>query len=176
MKTILAFAGSNSSTSINHQLVLYAAAKLLKHQAKVIRLTDYPLPLFGEDLEKIEGYPKLLHALLQEIKTADALMVSVNEHNGTVFAFFKNTLDWLSRIEYKFLQGKKVFLMSTSDGKRGALSALEYVEGVLPRFGCDTVFTFRLPMFTTNFKEGKLIDVALQQEIEQEIWEFENSI
>jgi NAD(P)H-dependent FMN reductase len=139
MKQVLAFAGSNSSTSINHQLVLFAASKIVGHEVKVIKMTDFPVPMFSEDLEKKEGYPMTLRLLKNEIAAADALLISVNEHNGGVSAFFKNTMDWLSRLEYKFLAEKKILLMSTSNGKRGALSALEYTKGVLPRYGGEVI-------------------------------------
>ncbi|HAT65379.1 MAG TPA: NADPH-dependent FMN reductase, partial [Flavobacteriaceae bacterium] len=125
MKKIIAFAGSNSSTSINHKLILSVSEKI-NNKVEVIKLTSYPLPMFGEDIERNEGYSETLKSLLSVFHNADAILISVNEHNGTVSAFFKNVLDWLSRIEYKFLAKKNVFLMSTSNGKRGALSSQEY--------------------------------------------------
>lgn len=164
MKKIIAFAGSNSSTSINHKLVSFVASELGDHDINVLRLTDYPLPIFGEDLEKVEGYPSNLELLLSELKQADAFVISVNEHNGTVSAFFKNVMDWLSRIEYKFLAEKKILLMSVSPGKRGALSAYEYTKGVLPRFGGEVVAGFNFPSFYENFSEEnqKINDTALE--------------
>ncbi|MEZ4778673.1 MAG: NAD(P)H-dependent oxidoreductase [Flavobacteriaceae bacterium] len=176
MKKILAFAGSNSSTSINHQLVLCAAQKIRHHQVEVIQLTNYPLPMFGEDLEREEGYSETLKKLLEVFKDADAFLISVNEHNGTVSAYFKNVLDWLSRIEYKFLEGKKVFLMSTSNGKRGALSSQEYTAGVLPRFGAAEIMRFTLPSFSENFKEGVVIHSELNAELESKLSQFEASL
>jgi NAD(P)H-dependent FMN reductase len=95
--------------------------------------------MFGEDIEREEGYPNTLRNLLSIIKEADGLIISVNEHNGTVSAYFKNVLDWLSRIEYKFLKDKKVLLLSTSKGKRGARGALEYTASVLPRFDGEVI-------------------------------------
>jgi chromate reductase, NAD(P)H dehydrogenase (quinone) len=173
MKKIIAFAGSNSSTSINHDLVVCAVHKLKKTKSVVIRLTDYPLPMFGEDMEREEGYPDILKELLDEIKEADGLLLSVNEHNGTVSAFFKNVLDWLSRLEYKFLTDKKVFLMSTSDGRRGALSANEYTARVLPRFGAAEIYTFLLPSFSTTFNQGAIIDPELNAALDAKLAAFE---
>ena len=151
MKKIIAFAGSNSSTSINHKLVSYVVNSIKDHEINLIKLVDYPLPIFSEDLEKEEGYPKQLSRLLDEIKAHDALIISVNEHNGGPSAFFKNVLDWLSRIEYKFLEGQKVLLLSTSTGKRGALSSLQYTQGVLPRYNAEIVTSMPFPSFSSNF-------------------------
>lgn len=164
MKKIVAFAGSNSSTSINHALVSYAASQITAHEVKVIKLTDFPLEIFGEDIEKERGYSVDLRLLLNEIKGADALMISVNEHNGGASAFFKNVLDWLSRIEYKFLAGKKILLMSTSTGKRGAASSLEYVKNVIPRFDGEVVESFSFPSFPENFslEENKITNELLE--------------
>lgn len=155
MKKILAFAGSNSSTSINRKLLEFAISKITAHEVQLIQLTDYPLPLFSEDLERAQGYSVDLSLLRNEIMDADALIIAVNEHNGTVSAFFKNTLDWLSRIEHQFLAGKKILVMSTSRGKRGAASALEYTKGILPRFGGEVIESFSFPAYAENFSEEK---------------------
>ena len=171
MKKLLAYAGSNSSTSINQTLVKYATSLLEDTEVKHIKLTDYSLPMYGEDIEKEEGYPITLRELRNEFKWADAILISVNEHNGTVSAFYKNVMDWLSRLEYKFLENKPVFLMSTSDGKRGARSAREYTERVLPRFDAGEITTFELPSYSDNFENGKVVneefDAKLKSKLQQ---------
>ena len=109
--------------------------------------------MFGEDLENEKGYSVELRMLYNKIKEADALVISVNEHNSTVSAYFKNTIDWLSRLDRNFLKDKKVLLMSTSNGKRGAASALEYTKNVLPRFGATIIESFSFPSYSENFSE-----------------------
>jgi NAD(P)H-dependent FMN reductase len=93
MKTI-AFAGSNSSTSINHQLVSYAVK--LVEDSEVIKLTDYNAPMYSQDLEKSEGIPQVIKDLNDKLSEANKLVISVCEHNGNISAFFKNILEWLS--------------------------------------------------------------------------------
>lgn len=178
MTKILAFAGSNSSTSINHDLVSLVASKLVDSEVTLIKLTDYPLPIFGEDLEKDAGYPEELERLLKVIEEHQALIISVNEHNGTVSAFFKNVLDWLSRIEYKFLLGKKVLLFSASPGKRGGQSSLEYTRGVLPRFNAEIIAECSFPSFSENFsvEEQKITNDALRQKVEEATALFLNEL
>lgn len=172
MKKILAYAGSNSSTSINQTLVDYATSLLADAEVKHIKLTDYSLPMFGEDIEKEQAYPDSLRELRNEFKWADAILLSVNEHNGTVSAFYKNVMDWLSRLEYKFLENKPVFLMSTSGGKRGARSAREYTERVLPRFDAGEITTFELPSYSDNFENGRIIDGDLDAELKSKLQEW----
>lgn len=153
MKKILFFAGSNSSKSINHNLVKFASSNFAGHEVELIKLTDYDLQMFGEDIESERGYSVDLKMLYNKIKEADALVISVNEHNGMVSAYFKNVIDWLSRLDRKFLEGKKILLMSTSNGKRGGASALEYTKNVLPRFGATIVESFSFPSYSENFSE-----------------------
>lgn len=157
MKKILAFAGSNSSLSINRKLLDFAVSQINGFEVKTINLIDYELPMFGEDIEREKGYNIELRLLNKEVEMADALIIAVNEHNGMVSAYFKNILDWLSRLDRNFLDGKKIMLMSTSRGKRGAASSLEYTKNILPRFGGTVVESFSLPQFDENFSEAGTI-------------------
>jgi NAD(P)H-dependent FMN reductase len=178
MKKIIAFAGSNSSTSINHKLVAHVSERIENHTVNLIKLTDYPLPIFGEDLEKEAGYPEELSRLLEVIKSHDAVIISVNEHNSGISAFFKNVLDWLSRIEIKFLDGKKILLLSTSPGKRGAISALEYTKGVMPRYNGELVDSLSFPSFTANFSvdDNKVTNAELASRLDRAIQTFVASL
>lgn len=178
MKKIVAFAGSNSSTSINHQLVSLVASYIKEHEVEVIRLTDYPLPIYAEDVEKEQGFSKELEQLLARLKEADGVIISVNEHNGTVSSFFKNTLDWLSRIEYKFLDGKKVMLLSASPGGRGGLSAYEYSMGILARYGGEIVAGTTFPNFQDNFSSemSTITNNELLQNIMEEVSKLETAL
>ncbi len=155
MKKILAFAGSNSSNSINQIFVKYVASQVTEHDVKVLQLVNYPLPMYSQD-EEAKGFNGMLLGLKQEISEVDALIISLNEHNGSFSAFFKNIIDWLSRLDREFLKNKKILLMSTSPGKRGGLAALEFGKKVLPRFGAEIIQSFSFPLFYDNFSEENL--------------------
>tara|TARA_R110002072_G_scaffold293232_3_gene462443 strand:+ start:12173 stop:12718 length:546 start_codon:yes stop_codon:yes gene_type:complete len=179
MTKILAFAGSNSSTSINHKLVEFAASQINSHEVKIIKLTDFPLEIFSEDIEKEKGFSVNLKSLLSEIEKADALIVSVNEHNSATSAFFKNVLDWLSRIKYKFLEDKKILLMSTSPGRGGAAKSLEYVKDVMTnRYNGTVVESFSFPSFNENFSktENKITNETLALGFTDILQNFEHQI
>ncbi|MBT8210473.1 MAG: NADPH-dependent FMN reductase, partial [Eudoraea sp.] len=64
-------------------------------------------------------------------------------------------LDWLSRIDRKFLEDTPVLLMSASPGGRGAIGSLGIIKDLLPRFGAEVVATFSLPSFNQNFDPDK---------------------
>ncbi len=175
---ILAFAGSNSSQSINHQLIEFMAQQI-STEVEVIRLTEFPLPMYSEDYEKDNGIPTEALLLKNKIKEAPALIVSVNEHNSMVSAFFKNHMDWLSRIDAKFLKDKKVLLTSTSPGQRGGKSALEFIrDHYFARFGATILEAFSFPSFQENFDaENQLIkDEILALGFQEVITNFEQQI
>jgi NAD(P)H-dependent FMN reductase len=151
MPTILATAGSNSSTSINYQLVRYTAGIPPEGTVSLMELARHSYPMYSEDLEKEQGIPRAINELLERIRESSGLILSVNEHNGNPSAFFKNIVDWLSRADRNFLADTPVLLMSTSGGKRGATGSLGVVEQMLPRFGARIVSTFSLPSYHENF-------------------------
>lgn len=179
MKKILAFASSNSKNSINQKLLEYVAENIMEQDVDVIKLTDYPLPLFSVDLEAEEGYPVALRMLLNVISSYDVLVISVNEHNRGPSAFFKNTVDWLSRLDIKFLKDKKVMVMSTSTGANAAVASLEYTKNVLvPRFGGEVLESFGFPLFDENFdvEANKITDDLLFMGLTEVVQNFEHQL
>ncbi len=155
MATIIAFAGSNSSTSINYQLVKYTVGLLEEQEIQLLNLANFPFPMYSEDQERQRGFSNSLVEFKEDIKNAAGLVLSVNEHNGSPSAYFKNVLDWLSRLDRKFLENTPVLLMSASPGGRGAIGSLGIIKDLLPRFGAEIVATFSLPSFGQNFKPEK---------------------
>jgi NAD(P)H-dependent FMN reductase len=173
MSTILAFAGSNSSTSINFKLVQYTVGLIGDKQVQLLNMANYPFPLYGEDNEREMGFSNSLVELRNYIMEANGIIISVNEHNSNPSAYFKNVLDWLSRLEKKFLEDTEVLLMSTSPGKRGAIGSLETIEKLLPRFGANISTTFSLPSFYENFDPEKgITDSALAEKHKMALAQF----
>ena len=162
MKTI-GFAGSNSSISINHQLVSYAL-KLVEN-SEIIKLTDYSVPIYSQDLEKSEGIPQSIKYLDAKLSEANKLVISVCEHNGNISAFFKNILEWLSRNNRDFLKNKQVVILSASPGGGGAQTALAITERTLPYFGAEVVSKVSVKGFNDIFKDGKLVDQELNNQL-----------
>lgn len=176
MKKILAFAGSNSSTSINFQLLQYVAKRLAGHDIKIQDFSQYELPLYSADREREKGIPVSVKIINRIIQEHDALLLAVNEHNGNVSAYFKNMIDWLSRLDRNFLANKRILLISTSPGRRGAASALEYTKGILPRFGGEVIESFSLPSFQDNFKNEKILNEVLDMGIEDVLTTFSHQL
>ena len=158
MKRILAFSGSSSSRSINQMLARYTMNLLPDFDARLIDLRDYMAPIYSIDIEKGIGIPQNIKKLKGVIDDHDGLIISLPEHNGTLTALFKNTVDWLSRIDRKFLNDKHILLLSASPGKRGAVSALEHGQRVLRSLGGDILATYSVSRFhkRTEQKLGQL--------------------
>lgn len=178
MKKILVFAGSNSSTSINQLLATYASSLLKSVEFKIIELKDYPAPVFSEDIEKNEGYPETMKTLNGLFKEYDGFIISLPEYNSSITPVFKNTVDWISRIERPTFKDKPVLLLSTSNGKRGAITNLTHVESIMPRWGGNVVGTYSLPNFNENMDtaSGTITNVEERKKLQELIIEFEDKI
>ncbi len=86
-------------------------------------------------------------------------------------------MDWLSRLDVKFLADKKILLMSTSNGGRGAIGALEVAEKMITRFQGTVVTSFSLPRFNENFDEQKgIIDDELAKVHAEKVSTFVKAI
>lgn len=162
MKKILAFAGSNSSSSINKQLAVYTANQLEDVAVTTLDLNDFELPLYGIDYENKHGIPENAQAFLNHIKEADGIVLSLAEHNGAYSVAFKNVFDWMSRIDGKLWNNVPMLLMATSPGARGGATVLDIAKGRFPFMGGNIAATFSLPSFNDNFSESAISDQALQ--------------
>ncbi|MFT5102971.1 MAG: chromate reductase, partial [Candidatus Latescibacterota bacterium] len=162
MKKIVAFAGSNSSTSINKQLASYAAGEIPNTDVTVLDLNDFELPMYGSDYENEHGIPQAAHDFLEHIKSADGIVVSLAEHNGAYAAVFKNSYDWMSRIDGKLWNEKPMLLMATSPGGRGGQTVLGIASATFPRMGANLISTFSLPGFYDNFSKDGISDLELR--------------
>lgn len=138
---VLAFAASNSSTSINRQLVGYAADRLRAQSAdtevEFLDLNDFEMPIYSQDREAADGIPAQAQAFFDKIGAADAVVVSFAEHNGSTTAAWKNIFDWMSRIEMKLWQGKPVVFLAASPGPRAGAGVLGGQDALAPHFGAD---------------------------------------
>ena len=169
MKKILAIGGSNSKTSINKQFANHIANQIAGTVVTTADIHAMKLPLFGVDVQKEIGIPQAAKDFLQQITDADAIVLSVAEHNGLITAAFKNLWDWTSRLEQKLWMNKPMFLASTSPGGRGAQSAFESTQKVLPHYGGNVVARMSFPLFHDNLQDGTVQDEELRDLLAEQI-------
>ena len=175
---IIAFAGSNSSKSINKKLATYASSLFENAEVEVLDLNEYEAPLFSVDIESEIGQAEEAQLFLQKLKSATILVVSLAENNGNYSTAFKNIMDWCSRIEKEIFQNKPMLLMATSPGARGGKSVLEIAENNLPRYGADIKAVFSLPSFNENFdiESNKISNEGLELELKQSVEKLQHYI
>jgi len=177
MKKIITLGASNSSTSINRQLVHYACECIDPAIKKIdLCLRDYSMPLFNIDMEKNVGCPKEPFDFLEHFKEFDGMVLSTAEHNRNICAEFKNILDWASRIELHFLKEKPILLMSTSPGGFGGQNARNALEVMIPIFKGQVAAKFSLPKFHDNFKDSRIINDTYDQQLKDAIEIFISSL
>ena len=176
MKHIIAFAGSNSSTSINKQLATYASKLLDGVTVTILDLNDFEMPIYSADKETATGFPRQAVDFINHLKSADGFIISLAEHNGSYATAFKNIFDWASRVEQKTFLGKPILLMATSPGARGGASVLEMASERFPRHDAKIVAEFSLPSFYDNFSEGKITNEALNAELINKVKLFKDSL
>ncbi len=168
MKKIIAFGASSSKTSINKQFAVYAANEFKGATVEVLDLNDYEMPVFSVDKEKESGIPQLAHDFFSKIGSADLLVISFAEHNGSYSAAFKNIFDWSSRINAKTFQEKPTLLLSTSPGPRGGATVLEIAKNRFPFQGAIVKGSFSLPSFHQNFEGEKgIINVEFKNQLNE---------
>jgi len=151
MSKIIRIIASTSKNSINKKLSDYAIDKMkINDEIHTIWLKDINLPLFSVDIEN-EGFPKELIEIYETINQSQKIIFANPENNGYLTAALKNLLDWLSRINTKYLQDKKVMILSTSTGKGGAKKSLEELCIIMGHVNAELVSTYSLSKFNDNF-------------------------
>ena len=116
MTTLLGISGALRKDSTNTKLIRYAARVF---GPETFLEGDLNLPLFNADLEKSEGIPEGVQKLSDQIKQADAVIISTPEYNKALSGVLKNALDWVSRTEGNPWRDKPVAIMSAAAGRAG---------------------------------------------------------
>ena len=142
MVKILAFSGSARAESYNQKLVQIAAqgARQAGAEVTVINLADYPMPLFNQDLETMEGMPKSARVFKELLITHDGFLISSPEYNSAFSPLLKNAIDWASRREGNEARllaytGKTAVIMAASTGALGGLRGLVFLRMLLGNIG-----------------------------------------
>lgn len=127
---IVTFAGSNRQGSLNRRLLRVAAVALAERGADVdhLDLRQFPLPLYDADLQARDGIPAAAVQLQERFAAADAVLVASPEYNGGYTPLFKNTLDWVSRVDMLTFHPKYLGLLATTPGRGGGARVLEQLD------------------------------------------------
>jgi len=174
---ITAFGASYSKKSINRIFAGWAAEQFKNADVELLDLNNFTAPMFTVDKEAEIGYPDGVLGFIAKMGEADLLIISMSEHNGSYTAAFKSLMDWSSRKKMKFMEGKKVFLISTSPGPRGGMGSLEAAKNRFPRHGAEIVATYSLPLFDQNFDpERGIINEELNRQFKGVLEQIANQL
>ena len=136
---ILVIPGSLRTGSLNARLAAVAVHELVQSGAEVTRisLADFPLPIYDGDLQAKSGVPKHAVNLKRMIGAHHGVLIVTPEHNSSVPALVKNTIDWVSRVQDPHETRGQVFrektfaIAAASGGRLGGARALAALRLIL---------------------------------------------
>jgi NAD(P)H-dependent FMN reductase len=170
---ILIFAGSSRRDSVNRKLAQAAANAVIAAggEATLLELADYPMPLLSGEIEAENGPPENAFKLQDIIAAHAGLIIASPEHNHSISALLKNTLDWISRTPRvkggNPFTGKVAGIMAASPGGLGGLQGLDHLERVLTTVGAMVLPNkVAVPNADQAFNaEGQLLDEASMRRV-----------
>ncbi|MGI1664095.1 NADPH-dependent FMN reductase [Palleronia sp. KMU-117] len=116
---LLGISGSLRKEATNRKLIREAA----RLYGGPYTEADLRLPLYDGDEEKAEGIPAKVQTLADQIKAAEAVVISTPEYNQLLSGVLKNALDWVSRVPGRPWRDKPVAVISAADGRAGGARA-----------------------------------------------------
>jgi len=152
---LLGLSGSLRKGSLNTAL-LHEAIRLFGPANATIG--NLRLPLYDGDLEERDGLPPEVKTLIEQIRTADAIIIATPEYNKMIPGVLKNALDWISRDRPQPLAGKPIAIISTAG--RGGEVAQFTLRQALATFNTALLqgSAFVVPGLASAFdEEGHLI-------------------
>lgn len=108
-----------------------------------------------------DAFPLEVLAILEEIETADALIVSVPVYKGSYPGLFKHLIDF---VELTALVNKPVLLAAKGGGSRHALIVEHQLR---PLFACFSALTVPTAVYASDddFRDNEIADPLLQERI-----------
>lgn len=159
MTRLLGISGALRKGSTNTMLVREAARLFAPDH---FEMADLRLPLYDADLEA-EGMPEAVLRLVEQIRAADAIVISTPEYNKAPPGVLKNALDWVSRVRPMATEGKPLAPVSAAAGMAGGQRATSALYLMLIPFGVKLVTAPEVSVGNSASKfdaDGRLTDEA----------------
>ncbi|MBE2279911.1 MAG: NAD(P)H-dependent oxidoreductase [Ignavibacteriaceae bacterium] len=174
---IFAINGSNSEWSINKKL-LKSVIKHSEVNANLLEIESLDIPIYSIQRQQKHGFPQEILELNESLNNASGFIISTPEHNGFFTAFFKNLIDWLSRLDRKVFRDKFVVILSTSPGKMGGKTAAISLSTLVNRMGGRVISVHSLPSFKENYDEstGEILNGEFLSEVKHAVKQMELDI
>ena len=166
---VLGISGSLRRDSFNTAL-LRAAAERLPGGVEFVALERLAeIPAYDADLEESDPAPAAVTELREEMRAADAVLISTPEYNHSIPGGLKNALDWASRpAGESALMGTPAAVIGASTGMFGAVWAQAETRKVLGALGGRVLEReFPFPRAQEAFADGELtLDPAQSETLE----------
>jgi chromate reductase, NAD(P)H dehydrogenase (quinone) len=171
--TIVGIPGSLRAKAYSTGLLL--AAQELAPPGVRIEIADiHDFPVYNQDAES--QAPPSVHKFHDQVKAADAVLWSINEHNYGLSAAEKNALDWGSRpYNDNAWSGKPAGIMSASIGMLGGARAQYQLRlsmvfvNMFPINRPEVIVPFAQQKFDAD---GKLTDATVRKFITDHLTEL----
>lgn len=167
---ILGFSGSIRRGSFNQALLQNAQELLPSNVSLEIYEGLDELPLYTEDFDGANLHEKAIK-LREAISKADGILIASPEHNFSLSAVLKNTLDWASRPygNHPFIN-KPTAIVGASGGLLGTIRAQLHTREILHSLQADVVSRpeVLVTQAGTRFdSDGRLIDEGTKELLTQ---------
>lgn len=119
-------AASVSKTSVNKKLIALTATFLrdMGQEVDHAQFEEFPLPLYDANMQEQEGIPQIAEKFVKRLHSADKVVFSSPEYNGSLPGTFKNLIDWVSRIQPMPWDEQDILLLSASPSIYGGMRGL----------------------------------------------------
>ncbi len=173
-QSVLVFAGSARTDSLNRKLARAAARAAKELGAKVthIELRDYPLPIYDGDHEALLGTPRHVLSLRALLKRHSIWLIASPDYNCSISPLLKNVIDWVSRPLHgedylACFKDRHVGIMSSSPGSSGGARGLPHLRHVLTHLGARVLGEqLTVPRGATAFDgAGGLVDAEQRHKL-----------
>lgn len=128
---LLGISGSLRQASYNTKLIREAARLLPNCTFTEANLN---IPLYNGDVETATGLPGAVALLVDQISSADAVVISTPEYNKGISGVLKNALDWVSRADGNPWLDKPVAIISATAGRGGGERAQTMAQNCMTPF------------------------------------------
>ena len=117
------------------------------------------IPFYNADDQAASGFPDVVKAFADAIRSADGIIIVSPEYNWTVPGALKNALDWVSRMPDQPFKEKPVAIQSASGGPMGGSRMQYHMRQIMVYLNA---FTFGTPEILVSFAAQKFDEKTLE--------------
>lgn len=171
----LILSGSTRKASVNRQLGEDIGRRLaaLGHEFEVFSVSDFPLPIYSNDIEKADGFPEAADLFRDKLLETDAFIIASPEYNFSFPGGLKNLIDWASRYRPYPFKNVPTFLCSASPSALGGNRGLWALRIPLEALGALVhPEMFSLARVQDAMTDGKVSDEGLSNRLDETLSVF----